>query len=189
MHTQIETHKHTKAVLYFTYMPKIYSEGVKEIPLLWIIIQFASFLLPPQLSTFVGTVNDSLPLHAQQLYSPMLLLNSFWHLKSRWGKGKTLNEIPSSIRMWLPKWSEVKLKITPLLSISFRDQNGERNISREVKTKTAPTRTGLSPLFIPITVCSEFTISWSQNQDFKTSLCFTCVSDKAQRTKGECWNL
>lgn len=84
----------------------------------------------PQLPSSVGTVDDSLPLHAQQLYSPVLLLNSFWHLKSRCEKWKALNEIlsqpsPCSIRMQLSKWSEVKLRIAPLLPISFRDQEGE----------------------------------------------------------------
>lgn len=76
-HMHADTAIYKKADLYFTYMPKIHSEGGKETPLMNNNRICFFFFLPPQLPTFVGTVNDSLPLRAQQLCSPTLLLNSF----------------------------------------------------------------------------------------------------------------
>lgn len=144
VHTDIHTHRHwhiytRKLNSILLNMPKIHSEGGKETPLMNNNRICFFFFLPPQLPIFVGTVNDSLPLHAQQLCSPTLLLNSFWHLKSRWGRER--HSVKSSASL-SPAASACNcqsgLRETENNTIAVHfllRENGERTVSREGKTK------------------------------------------------------
>lgn len=122
------------------FIVKIHSEGKKDHKTHQICL-FSFFSSYPH---FLGTSNDSLPLHAQQLCSPMLLLNSFWHLKSRWGRGKKAfngNKLPVSLDgitvhcTTVLEFSKKKQKVTLPLSISFWGPNGKRTIFVQVKKK------------------------------------------------------
>lgn len=137
MHTDTGTYIYMKAELYFTYMPEIHSEGGKETPLMNNNRICFFFFLPLQLPTFVGTVNDSLPLRAQQLCSPTLLLNSFWHLKSRWGRERQSVKSSASLSPAASACNcQSGLRETENNAITVHfllRETGERTISREGK--------------------------------------------------------
>lgn len=113
----------------------------------------------------LGTSNDTLPLHARQLYSPMLLLSSFWHLKQD-GGGK--RHLMGTRATHLPAGTSVlhtKQKVTPSLFISFWEPNGERTIFVQVKKKVELVRSFLS-LFLPSVTAGQSALKLQLKKDF-----------------------
>lgn len=152
------------------FIPKIYSEGEKKTFIKT--IKFAFFF--SSYPYLLGTSNDTLPLHARQLYSPMLLLSSFWHLKQDGGgkrhlMGTRATHLPAGTAVLHPKQ-----KVPPPLFISFWEPNGGRTIFVQVQKKVELVRSFLS-LFLPSVTAGQSALKLQLKKFFVIFSIYMCI--------------